>query len=483
MPKIKIVDGNKEITLSTIEENIRAYMVKGEPGSDGISPTATVSKVDDTATITVTDKNGTTSADVIDGFDPTITTSKTNKTTTLTITDINGTRTAEILDGIDLTGGVPTNGVIGFDTDEIIYTCDGTETGDCYLTYDGVDFSFTMPIVEEGDVLVFNTSTLTLTLDNTTINIQPLPGTGTELTFDYDIPGGYEEVDENDGLLKTKCITNVYDNTSTYSVGDFCIYDDVLYKCTTAVTTAEDFDSTKWSSTNVTTEVSSVASITDSYSTSTTDGYSANYLNRLIQTQYANGQNVSINDLNTTGKWRIYIPANSNDANYLGWYGNTLVETFVQSSNNGCMQRLTQMSGIGRVCLIRYCDTDSFSYSDTLYSEGQGVVLYNNSTGSSGDVTLNDSAANYSYLEIFYRSSDNAYGSVKVYSPDGKTVILSANWTNATYLYFKTRAVAISGTSLATNSIREGEARIGNGVATTFANGSYIYITRVLGYK
>ena len=116
MAKITIIDGNEEIELSTApKENIKAYMIKGEPGTDGTSPTASVSKTGDTATITITDKNGTTEADVIDGFDPTVTTSKTNKTTTLTITDINGTRTAEILDGIDLTGGVPTNGVIGFD--------------------------------------------------------------------------------------------------------------------------------------------------------------------------------------------------------------------------------------------------------------------------------------------------------------------------------------------------------------------------------
>lgn len=116
MVKVTIIDGNDEIELSTApKENIKAYMVKGEPGSDGVSPTASISKTGDTATITVTDKNGTTEADVIDGFNPTVTASKSNRVTTLTITDIDGTRTAEILDGLDLTGGVPTNGVIGFD--------------------------------------------------------------------------------------------------------------------------------------------------------------------------------------------------------------------------------------------------------------------------------------------------------------------------------------------------------------------------------
>ena len=42
-----------------------------------------------------------------------------------------------------------------------------------------------------------------------------------------------------------------YDNTQTYAVGAYCIYDNKLYKCTTAVSSAEDFDSTKWSEVNV----------------------------------------------------------------------------------------------------------------------------------------------------------------------------------------------------------------------------------------
>lgn len=115
MAKITIIDGNDEIELSTApKENIKAYMVKGASGSDGISPTATVSKVDDTTTITITDKNGTTEADVLDGYNPRVEVSKSNRVTTLTKTDYYGTETVEINDGVDLTGGVPTNGVIGW---------------------------------------------------------------------------------------------------------------------------------------------------------------------------------------------------------------------------------------------------------------------------------------------------------------------------------------------------------------------------------
>lgn len=48
-------------------------------------------------------------------------------------------------------------------------------------------------------------------------------------------------------LATNNMIAPTYDNYSTYSVGEYCIYKNVLYKCITAVTTAGTFDSNKWS--------------------------------------------------------------------------------------------------------------------------------------------------------------------------------------------------------------------------------------------
>lgn len=107
MAKITIIEGN-----ANDKDQIRAYMASGLPG---ISPTIETSKTGDTATITITDVNGEHEVELEDGFSPTITPSKTDGVTTITIVDDEGTKTATINDGIDLTGGVPTNGVIGFD--------------------------------------------------------------------------------------------------------------------------------------------------------------------------------------------------------------------------------------------------------------------------------------------------------------------------------------------------------------------------------
>lgn len=46
-----------------------------------------------------------------------------------------------------------------------------------------------------------------------------------------------------------------YLNTSTYNIGDYCIYDNLLYRCITSITEPEEFDSNKWQKTTITNEL------------------------------------------------------------------------------------------------------------------------------------------------------------------------------------------------------------------------------------
>lgn len=61
-------------------------------------------------------------------------------------------------------------------------------------------------------------------------------------------------LDQSDG---NQNLAEAYDDTATYAVGDYVIYDGLLYKCDTAVATAETFDPTKWTHVLVTDEMSS----------------------------------------------------------------------------------------------------------------------------------------------------------------------------------------------------------------------------------
>lgn len=109
-----------------------------------------------------------------------------------------------------------------------------------------------------------------------------------------------------------------------------------------------------------------------------------------------------------------------------------------------------------------------------------GQVLYSSASGTAGTVTLSDSVANYTYIEIFYRSSgDNACGSVKVFSPNGKLVHLGTIHYVADYDYAKYALVNVSD-SMITFSQNYQITLKSNGSVYSAENA--IYITRVVGY-
>lgn len=87
-------------------------------------------------------------------------------------------------------------------------------------------------------------------------------------------------------------------------------------------------------------------------------------------------------------------------------------------------------------------------------STGTPTVLYYNATGTTGTVTLSASANNYTYMRIYFRKSsgENSCGSVDVYSPNGKRVNLTIFEPDSSALWFASRTVSISGTSITTYS-------------------------------
>ena len=56
-------------------------------------------------------------------------------------------------------------------------------------------------------------------------------------------------------LVQEDMITDAYSSSSTYSVGDYCIYGNTLYKCTTAISTAEAWNSGHWTAVSVADEI------------------------------------------------------------------------------------------------------------------------------------------------------------------------------------------------------------------------------------
>lgn len=109
------------------------------------------------------------------------------------------------------------------------------------------------------------------------------------------------------------------------------------------------------------------------------------------------------------------------------------------------------------------------------------VVLYNNSTGTNGAITLNDSFANYDYADIFYRDDNNIYNSTRIYK--------NTAWYSLSVFQFEQSSgqVVIRGKNIYVNNnqITNGNycATVIKSTGNTLYWNNNIYITKVVGYK
>lgn len=109
------------------------------------------------------------------------------------------------------------------------------------------------------------------------------------------------------------------------------------------------------------------------------------------------------------------------------------------------------------------------------------TVLYDGgTTGTTGSVTLSESATNFSRIKIFYRNNDSFYNSVEVWSPNGKTVTLICDSApSGNSWYGKVGTYSISGTNL--TKIRS--LQISAGSSSGAVDNAYLVVTRVEGWK
>lgn len=134
---------------------------------------------------------------------------------------------------------------------------------------------------------------------------------------------------------------------------------------------------------------------------------------------------------------------------------------------------------------------DNRSYYGKYLNKGDGILipytLYENSSGSTGNITLSDDVSNYKFLEIYFgggASANDRMDFVKVDLSLSKNVSLFKFSSDAGgTLYAQCRDVTISGTTISTlDSTRYWTATYTGSSWSKSANNS-IYIKKVIGYK
>lgn len=111
-------------------------------------------------------------------------------------------------------------------------------------------------------------------------------------------------------------------------------------------------------------------------------------------------------------------------------------------------------------------------------------VLYDNSTGTTGTVTLSESAANFSYLEIAYTKNGQIYSTGKIPSPNQKKIYLQiGQWFgSANSVQMGYEACTVSGTSITRGTYYFMNTSTGGGVSAGNATND-IAIIKVTGYR
>lgn len=125
-------------------------------------------------------------------------------------------------------------------------------------------------------------------------------------------------------------------------------------------------------------------------------------------------------------------------------------------------------------------------WGDWFWAGTEEYVLYENSGGSTGTITLNASLVNYRYVEIYFTDNNGKSGGyTKVWSPNGKTICLNIVETSSTTSVINRQTMyALSGTTMTPNTTVAGYLQFNPStkvISNSPTGTNYIKIVRVIG--
>lgn len=216
---------------------------------------------------------------------------------------------------------------------------------------------------------------------------------------------------------------DVYDSSKTYAVGDYCIYENTLYKCIVEITTAEVFDSSKWEKTSVDKEIDNIKTAIEGKVTNSASENFAGKWNGYMQDIAT--ENTSDTWLLVANKGKVQHRAIANIINSfalpnLGSVANVLDTTITKGFGIYAASTSNIPSGFpeyGAVLFLPLSDSTNV---------GHNVILIGNGEGTNGRIAITQHINNkwsngwrYITLNRKYSTSEQSTGETWV---DGKTI-------------------------------------------------------------
>lgn len=149
------------------------------------------------------------------------------------------------------------------------------------------------------------------------------------------------------------------------------------------------------------------------------------------------------------------------------------------------MEKITFINGqapaINDYNLNKMQDNMEQAISDEIEEIKKEIVLYEDSEGTTGEITLSESIANFKYLEVFYGNGTKTLsGSTKALTSANGFCLMTQTTSNNTY-WFNTAVYSMSGSKITPGNCGANSMSSNNQIITSGANG--IYIFKIVGHK
>lgn len=127
---------------------------------------------------------------------------------------------------------------------------------------------------------------------------QNLPDTTTPITKNRlnNIETGIKTLDNAIGISD-------YDNTATYEIGDYCRYNNQIYKCNTTISTAENWTIAHWTSTSIENEINIKENINNKITTIDNESTNTQYPSAKAVYDYVEELNTYSTTEQKVGTW------------------------------------------------------------------------------------------------------------------------------------------------------------------------------------